>query len=227
MIQALEVDSVILEFGNKRVLQDVYLKCETNSIIGLLGWNGAGKSCLMNIIYGKLKPMNGMVRINNEALLGIARIPEDIMYLPQFGFIPKFLTLKRVFSDFKLDFLAFIKQFPEFKKYYKSKIGMLSGGERRIVEIYLIVLSETKFCLLDEPFSHVMPVHIDRIKKIINEEKRNKGILLTDHMYEHIIEICDEIYLIKDGKTYLTNSSEDIESLGYVRKTATNEDFAL
>jgi len=67
MIQTLEVDSVILEFGDKRVLQDVYLKCETNKITGLLGLNGAGKSCLMNIIYGKLKPLNGMVRINKQA----------------------------------------------------------------------------------------------------------------------------------------------------------------
>ena len=66
MIQTLEADSVILEFGNKRILQDVYVKCETNSITGLLGRNGAGKSCLMNIIYGTLKPYNGTISINKK-----------------------------------------------------------------------------------------------------------------------------------------------------------------
>ncbi|OQX75747.1 MAG: hypothetical protein B6D64_11145 [Bacteroidetes bacterium 4484_276] len=226
MIQTLEVDSVILEFGDKRVLQDVYLKCKTNNVTGLLGLNGSGKSCLMNIIYGKLKPLNGMVRINEQAFLGLYRKPSDIMYLPQFSFIPKSLTLKRIFKDYELDYFEFTDRFPEFKKYYKSRIGLLSGGERRIVEIYLIVSSNTKFCLLDEPFSHVMPLHIEKIKSLINEEKRNKGIVLTDHMYEHIIDICDEIYLIKDGKTHLTNSLEDIESLGYLRISATNKKYS-
>jgi len=222
MTHSLEIESVILEFGNKRVLQDVYLKCETNRIIGLLGRNGAGKSCLMNILYGKLKPYNGTVRLNNKTLFGYARKPQDLMYLPQFDFIPKFLTLKRIFKDFKLDFKVFTKQFPEFEKYYKSKIGVLSGGESRLIEIYLIVSSKTKFCLLDEPFSYVMPLHIERIKRLIKKENSKKGILVTDHMYEHIIDICDDIYLIKDGKTHLIDQLEEIELHGYAKITATN-----
>lgn len=222
MIHTLEIDSVILEFGYKRVLQDVYLKCETNSITGLLGRNGAGKSCLMNILYGQLKPMNGLTRLNKQAILGAARKPEDLMFLPQFGFIPKFLTLKRIFLDFNLDFAAFINQFPEFKKLYRSKIGSLSGGEKRIIEIYLILASNTKFCLLDEPFSHVMPLHIDCIKDLIKNENRKKGILITDHMYEHILDICNPIYLIKDGKTHSVSNIEDLELLGYISTSTDN-----
>lgn len=171
MIQTLEVESVILEFNNKRVLQDVYVKCETNGITGILGRNGAGKSSLMNIIFGKLTPLNGTVRINNQVLMGHSRKSSDIMYLPQFDFIPKQLKLKRIFKDFNLEFLTFVNDFPEFEKYYNSKIGLLSGGERRIVEIYLILISNTRFCLLDEPFSHVMPLHVDRIKNLIKKRK--------------------------------------------------------
>jgi ABC-type multidrug transport system ATPase subunit len=221
----LEVDSVILEFGSKRVLQNVYLKCETNRITGLLGRNGAGKSCLLNIMYGTLKPLNGMVRINHEALLDSARKPADMMNLPQFGYIPKFLTLKRIFKDFKLDFFKFTDEFPEFKKHYHSRIGQLSGGERRIAEIYLIIASATKFCLLDEPFSHVMPLHVDKIKNLIKIEKKTKGVIITDHLYEHIIDLCDEIYVIKDGKTQLIRHAEEIESLGYARIKAKISDM--
>jgi ABC-type lipopolysaccharide export system ATPase subunit len=220
MIHTLEVDSVILEFTDKRVLQDVYVKCETNSVTGLLGRNGAGKSCLMNIIYGKLKPLNGIVRIDKVALLEPSRRPGDLMFLPQFGFIPKFLTIKRIFKDFRLDFSTFSDQFPEFKKHYRSCIDELSGGERRIIEIYLILSSKTKFCLLDEPFSHIMPLHVDRIKKMILKEKINKGILITDHLYSHIMEICDDIYLIKDGKAHLIGQEKDIELLGYAKISA-------
>ncbi len=218
MIQSLEIDSVILEFGKKRVLQDVYLKCETSKITGLLGRNGTGKTCLMNILYGNLTPASRSVRLNQKALLNPSRFPKDMKYLPQFSFIPKSLPLNRIFKDFNIDFPEFLIEFPGFEKYYKSKLKKLSGGERRIIEIYIIILSETKFCLLDEPFSHVMPVHVDTIKKLILKEKKNKGILITDHLYKHIIDICDELYVLNDGKTWMTNSAADIETLGYISK---------
>lgn len=217
MNHLLEVDSVILEFGARRVLQDVYLRCETNTIVGLLGRNGAGKSCLMKIIFGTLKPFNGLVRMNNHALMGSSRKSDDVMFLPQFNFIPKFLTLKRIFEDYRLEFAAFKSEFPEFEKYYRSKIGTLSGGERRIVEIYLIVSTNTRFCLLDEPFSHVMPLHVERIKELIKKESKNKGIIVTDHLYDHILDICDRIYLLKEGKTHVINQPEEIELLEYAK----------
>ena len=68
--------------------------------------------------------------------------------------------------------------------------------------------------MLDEPFSQVMPVHVDTIKKLILREKKNKGIIITDHLYKHIIEICDNLYVINNGKTYLTKSIQDLETLG-------------
>lgn len=218
MKNKLEVDSVILEFGAQRVLQDVYLKSETGRITGLLGRNGSGKSCLMNIIYGKLIPDDYSVRIDGKVQLSSARLPQDIRYLPQFSFIPKSLSLKRIFKDFNLDFLEFVEEFAEFGKFYNSKLKKLSGGEQRIVEIYIILMSETKFCMLDEPFSQVMPLHIDAIKSLIVKARITKGIIITDHLYEHIIDICDDVYVINDGKTYLTNSVEDIENLGYLNK---------
>jgi len=217
MKDILEVDSVILEFGLNRVLQDVYLKSETGIVTGLLGRNGAGKSCLMKIIFGELIPNDKFIQINGNSILGENRSPKDLRYLPQTRFIPNSLSIKRIFSDFSLNFTDLLVYFPEFEKYYKSNLKHLSGGERRIVEIYLILKSKTKFCLLDEPFSQVMPIHVESIKKLILSEKENKGIIVTDHMYKHIIDICDNIYVISEGKTYLTNSIKDLESLGYIR----------
>jgi len=217
MSQTLEIDSVILEFDNKRVLQDVYFKSETGKVSGLLGRNGSGKSCLLRIIYGELIPTDRSVRLNGQTLFDAFQYPNNIRYLPQFGFIPKSLTIKRIFKDFKHDFSDFINVFPGFKKYYNTRLKKLSGGERRIVEIYSILVSKTKFCMMDEPFSHVMPVHIDAIKDLIVRDKKNKGIIITDHLYQHIVDICDELYVIKNGKTYLTKSLQDLETLGYAR----------
>jgi ABC-type lipopolysaccharide export system ATPase subunit len=83
--------------------------------------------------------------------------------------------------------------------------------------VYIIARSRSKFILLDEPFSHIMPLHIEKIREILLEEKRNKGILVTDHMYHHIINISDPLYVLKNGKTYLTKSVNDLETLGYAR----------
>ena len=220
MINTLEVDSVILEFGASRILHNVYLKSETGKATGLLGRNGAGKSCLLKIVFGELIPTDKSIRINGYSLLNSNRSPEDLKYLPQNKFIPKSLTIKRIFKDFQLDFADLLSNFPEFDKYYKSKLSDLSGGERRIIEIYTILVSKARFCMLDEPFSHVMPIHVDTIKKLIIREKINKGIILTDHMYTHILDICDDLYVINGGKTYLVKSVDEIERLGYARVSA-------
>ena len=219
MTNLLEIDSVILEFGSKRILQDVYLKSETGRVTGLLGRNGTGKSCLMKIMFGELIPIDKSIRINGNSLYTSYRSPKDMRFLPQNRFIPDSFTIRRIFNDFDLDFSDLITNFPEFEQHYKSKLINLSGGERRIIEIYTILVTQTKFCMLDEPFSQVMPVHADKIKKLILREKANKGIIITDHMYKYVVDISDDLYVISDGKTHLTKSIEDIETLGYVRIT--------
>ena len=173
----------------------------------------------MNIIYGELKTNNKSIRLDGKAIFDGFRNPENLRYLPQFNFIPRNLKINRIFKDFNLNFSAFIEYFPDFEKYYNFKLKSLSGGESRILEVYSILVSKTKFCMLDEPFSQIMPVHVDTIKSIINEEKKNKGIIITDHLYEHIIDICDEIYVIVNGKTYLTQDRNDLIKLGYINKT--------
>lgn len=215
-MHSLEVDSVILDVGGRRVLQDVYIRCETGNICGILGRNGSGKSSLLRIIYGDLRSTDQSVRIDGEALLGRFRRPEELRYLPQFNFIPKSLTIKSIFHDFQLDFAAFVQAFPGFDKHYRSSMQLLSGGERRVVEVYAILMSRTRFCLLDEPFSHIMPLHVETFKELLLQEKANKGILLTDHQYRHVTDLSDALYLISQGKTHRVSVVEDLERLGYV-----------
>lgn len=214
MSHKLEADSIQLEFDGRRILNSIYIKCETRKITGLLGRNGQGKSCLMKIIYGSLK-CEKSVRIDNIAQYEAFKRPDLLLYLPQFNFIPKSLPLRRIFKDFTLDYSSFEKRFPEFSSRFKSPIGSLSGGEQRLVELYVIVKSTSYFAMLDEPFTHLSPIQIEKIKELLLEEKENKGLLITDHMYKHIIDICDNLYVLSNGKTHLTKSIEDIETLGY------------
>lgn len=213
----MEVDSVQLEFGQRRILSDVYLKCETGSITGLLGRNGQGKTCLMNVIYGSLTATSKSVRFDNMSNYDAYKKPELLNYLPQSRFIPLSLSLKRIFSDFDISFSDFYDSFPEFKLLNSSVIGKLSGGQRRLVEVYVIVKSNSQFSMLDEPFTHIMPVHVEKMKDIIMLEKLKKGFLVTDHLYRQIVDICDSLYFLNNCKVHLTKQFEDIEKYGYVR----------
>ncbi len=217
MIHTFEVDSILLEFGTRKILSDIYFKCETGKITGILGRNGQGKTCLMNIAYGSLQTKDKSIRFDKFSVFNAYKHPKLLMYLPQFNFIPKSLSLKRIFLDFGLDYLMFENYFPGFKSKYKSALKDLSGGEKRLIEVYVIVKSATMFAMLDEPFSHLMPLHAEKLKEIILSEKNNKGFLITDHVYKHVTDICDNLYVLTNGKTHFVQNIADIEKLGYAR----------
>lgn len=217
MKHTFEADGIQLAFGQRQLLTDIYFKCETGKITGLLGRNGEGKTCLMNIVYGSRSLPDKSVRFDNVFVKEAFRHPNLLTYLPQFSFIPGFLSLKRVLLDFALSYADFAAYFPEFTGMEEEKIQHLSGGQRRLIEVYVIIKAKSQFAMLDEPFSHIMPLHTDRIKAILLEEKVNKGFLITDHLYQQIIDICDSLYLLVDGKLHLTKTLEDLERLGYVK----------
>lgn len=215
MKHLLEISSVRLLYDERLIISDVYLKIETGDIVGLLGRNGEGKSSLMRVIYGTIK-CDKSILIDNNPLYASYKNPESIRYLPQHNFIPKHFSLKRVFHDFKIDYNRFVRRFPDFKDRQNDKIANLSGGMRRLAELYLIIKSNTKFIMLDEPFTHIGPIQSEIIKTIIEEEASVKGFLITDHMYRNILKVCDRVYLILNGKTRLINEIVELEKFGYL-----------
>jgi hypothetical protein len=71
----------------------------------------------------------------------------------------------------------------------------------KAVTLGITLRSKTKFVMLDEPFTHLNPLQIEKVKELLLEEKQNKGLLVTDHMFTHIVDISDSLYLLKNGKT--------------------------
>lgn len=216
MGKVIEVDSVLLEFGLKKVLSDIYMRFEQGQVSGMLGRNGAGKSCLMKIIYGISKATNASIRFDGCILKEPFKHPGTIRYMPQSSFIPKFLRIKNVFDLFGVDNSLFITDFPEFADDLNTHFRDFSFGQKRLIETYLILKSHSDFVLLDEPFSYLMPVHVERLKEIIMCEKNLKGIVITDHLYKELIDITDILYLIDDGKSRLIKHHEELAIYGYL-----------
>jgi ABC-type branched-subunit amino acid transport system ATPase component len=124
--------------------------------------------------------------------------------------------MRRAISLFRIPPESIIEVFPEATDFIDLRAGQLSGGWLRIFEILLILNSQAPFCLLDEPFTGLTPVFIERIKRILREAKYSKGILVTDHMHKHIEEIADRLYLLVNGQTYPIRDRDQLITLGYL-----------
>ena len=212
------VDSVHLEFGWKQVLQSAYLTARTGRVTGLLGRNGTGKSCLFKCIMGGIKPQNMFVRINDEPDTDYAHIGNRVKYLPQNLFMPNNMTLDEAFSLYGVDYDGFVTFDTKFKMFQHKTFQELSGGEARITEIYLVLLSDAEFCILDEPFSNIAPNCVEKIQVLIQEQKKKKGIIVSDHLYENILEVSDDLFLLRDGYTFSIKSRHDLIHNGYIRR---------
>ena len=217
MENLLEIDSVQLKFGDRTILNSIYISSKTGKITGILGRNGCGKSCLLKLIFGEISAYEKSVRINGNVLLKDSRNPDDIRMLPQFNSLPKHIKVIQAFKYFNVNFAEFCDLFNEFKTWPHFKIKELSGGNIRVIETFLILKSKTKFCLLDEPFTHLSPKNVEIFMEILKQEKKEKGIILTDHMYYHITDISDDLYVIKDCASYKIDNINKLKEYGYLR----------
>ncbi len=217
MNNILEIDSVFKSYNNQNLLSDVYLKCQTNEIIGLLGRNGSGKSTLLKIIFGIVSAENKFVRINGIVKSRTSQLLKDVSYLAQENFIPNHLSVQKAIQ------LAIDKQ--NLNNFYedeiiqaiKSKnIKHLSGGELRFLEIKIILNNESKFALLDEPFNGLSPLQIEKVIKLIQQNASRKGIIITDHNYQSVLKVATKLNLLKSGKLNVINNNEELLQHGYI-----------
>ena len=216
MKHVLELDSLYLEYGLHKVLQDVFMKCETGSVVGLLGRNGCGKSSLMKIVFGSLKAYSKCIRIDGVNLLETNINKQEIAFLPQHSIVPSFLKIEEVFKLFQVSIQEFNQAFPDVKWKSTQRVNVLSTGEKRILEIFCILKTTGKFAVLDEPFSYLSPIANERLIALLNQVKLEKGIIITDHAYRYVLEASDQQYLLRNGKTYLIKDLNQLIEFEYL-----------
>ena len=154
--------------------------------------------------------------LNDEPRTDYGHIGLRVKYLPQAHFIPPGMTLPQAYELYGVDYEGLVQFDDKFDCLRDSKVKELSGGERRIAELYMILNSDAEFCILDEPFSNIAPVYDEKIRALIQEQKANKGIIITDHIYEEILRVADDLFLLRDGFTYQIHSRDDLVRLGYI-----------
>lgn len=215
-VNRLLVDSVHLEFDRLQVLQSAFITAQTGRVTGVLGRNGSGKSCLFKCIMGGIKPQNIFVRFNDEPETDYGHIGRRIKYLPQNIFIPGNMSLGEAFKMYGVDYDGLVTFDNKFHSYQRMTSGQLSGGEVRIAEMYMVLNSDAEFCILDEPFSNVAPKHVEMMQRLIQTHKATKGIIISDHMYEQVMDITDDLFLLRDGYTFPIKTRDDLIHHGYI-----------
>jgi lipopolysaccharide export system ATP-binding protein len=228
-------------YNNRKVVQSVSISLESGAVVGLLGPNGAGKSTTFYMTVGIVKPDGGQIFLDNENVTDYPmylRAQKGIGYLPQEASIFKKLSVKdNILVVMELLNIKKEKQYNVIQKLLtelgiehlsEQMANLLSGGERRRLEIARSLAANPSFILLDEPFAGIDPLAIIDIKNIIGHLKtRGIGVLISDHNVRETLEVCDEAYILNNGKVIESGTPEKIASSETARRFYLGKEFRL
>ena len=237
----LRIIKVSKSYGNKKVVRDISLNINQGQIVGLLGPNGAGKTTTFYMIVGLIKPENGSIildKINITNMPIYLRGQKGISYLPQEASIFRGLNvednlmaiieiIEKDKSKHQLILENLLNEF-DINHVRKSKSIVLSGGERRRLEIARTLASKPNYLLLDEPLTGIDPVSIDEIKIIIKKLKnKNIGVLITDHNVRETLKIVDKVYILNEGSIFFEGDPIEAIKDDKIKKFYLGVDFNL
>ena len=235
----LSAQHLVKSFAGRRVIEDVTLSLERGEVVGLLGPNGAGKTTTFTMLTGMLAPDAGAITLDGHVITTMPfydRARFGIAYLPQAPFVPRGLTVEenillvleaRMASHRKERLADLIAEF-RLEALRKTRVGQLSGGQRRRCEIAITLACEPSFALMDEPFAGVDPHATEEITQMIRQmAARDIGVLITDHKARELLSIVDRAYVIESGRVLAEGETASIVSNEAVRRVYLGEAFRL
>jgi len=235
------VKNLSKDYQKKPVVKNISLEVGSGQVAGLLGPNGAGKTTTFYMIVGLVRPDRGKIILNDENITNLPtykRARKGIAYLPQNPSVFQKLTVEENLLAIleTLDFSVGERQ--EKAKELMLELGisslkdkkayLLSGGERRRLEVAKTLVSSPSFILLDEPFAGIDPITVADIQSIIFElKKKNIGVLITDHNVRETLQITDFSYIMYQGNILIAGTREELTRSEKAKKIFLGEKFKL
>ena len=240
-VSKLETSEISKAYRGRRVVDDVTVHLQQGEVVGLLGQNGAGKTTTFYMIVGLITPDSGRILLDEKDITGLPmyqRARRGISYLPQEASVFRKLTVEEnllailetlsLSSRERRERMELLIEQMGLEKVRRSRGYMLSGGERRRVEIARSLVIEPKFLLLDEPFSGIDPIQVLELQRIIFDLKRTGiGILVTDHNVRETLAVTDRAYIIDNGRIFRAGSPEALARDPEVKRVYLVESFSL
>jgi lipopolysaccharide export system ATP-binding protein len=228
-------------YRGRKVVDDVSLEIQQGEVVGLLGPNGAGKTTTFYIIVGLARPDLGRVLLDGEDITDLPmylRARSGISYLPQEPSVFRKLTAEE-------NLMAVLETLPVTPEQRRDRVEellaqmglegvrnspahVLSGGERRRLEIARSLVLSPSFVLLDEPFSGIDPLTVVDLQKIIADlSQAGIGVLVTDHNVRETLAVTDRAYIINNGKIFRAGTPAELSGDAEVRRVYLGEGFRL
>ena len=218
--------------GSKKILSDVSFSIKTKEIVGLLGPNGAGKTTAFYIAAGLIFPNQGKVLINNKdvtktpmharANLGLGYLPQEASIFPELSVESNLLgiaELSKGSDEQKIKKVKKIIDEFDLNKILQMKGRMLSGGQRRKVEIARTLICDPSIILLDEPFAGIDPIAVEEIKELLQEIcKKNISILITDHNVRETLSLCSRAIILSEGNVIAEGNEMSLKEDAHVQQ---------
>ena len=237
----LKVVNLRKSYKNRLIIRDVTLDLARGEVVGLLGPNGSGKTTSFYAIAGLILPEAGQVIIDGQdvtdlpmyrrARLGIGYLPQEMSIFRGLSVEDNILAildisvkdghkrrerLEELLSDFSIEHLR------------RAPALVLSGGERRRVEIARCLAANPRYLLLDEPFAGVDPISVGDIRNLVTELKtRGIGVLITDHNVRETLEIVDRAFILHEGAMLMSGSPRDVVQNENVRRVYLGDNFNI
>ncbi|MBN2406427.1 MAG: LPS export ABC transporter ATP-binding protein [Elusimicrobia bacterium] len=237
----LDCNNLLKSYKGRVVVDGVTISVKRGEIVGLLGPNGAGKTTTFNMVAGLIKPQQGRVFLDSVDITVLPMHKRSLMgigYLTQEPSIFRNLSVednlravletiykKKKEIDDKCDYLLNKLGITHIRK---QKAMLLSGGEKRRVEIARSLIREPRIMLLDEPFVGIDPIAVSDIQNIVfNFKKENLGILITDHNVRETLQVIDRAYIMYEGKILLSGTREELLESPAARKVYLGNKFKI
>ena len=235
------VNKISKSYGNKNVIRDISLNINRGEIVGLLGPNGAGKTTTFYTIVGLIKPNRGSIYLDkidisdypiySRGKMGISYLPQEASIFRGMNVEDNLLSIIEIIEKDKnkqeIVLQSLLNEF-DINHVRKSKSIVLSGGERRRLEIARTLASNPQYLLLDEPLTGIDPVSIEEIKLIIKKLKnKNIGILITDHNVRETLKIVDKVYIVNEGAIFFEGRPQDAIEDEKIKKFYLGSNFSI
>ena len=235
------INKISKTYGNKQVIRDLSLSIKRGEIVGLLGPNGAGKTTSFYVIVGLVKPDRGSIFLDKidisnlpiykRGAIGISYLPQEASIFRGMNVEDNLLSIIEINEKDKskqeILMQNLLNEF-DINHVRKSKSIVLSGGERRRLEIARTLASNPKYLLLDEPLTGIDPVSIEEIKLIIKKLKeKNIGVLITDHNVRETLKIVDKVYIVNEGAIFFEGNPKNAVENEKIKKFYLGSEFKL
>ena len=237
----LTVRNLSKSYSNRKVVDRVSFDVPPGSIIGLLGKNGAGKTTTFRMTMGMIRSDQGQVFFNGEEISTLPmyqRARRGMGYLPQETSVFRGLTTRQNLAAIletrplsepeQADRLENLIEDFGLQRVADSRGEVLSGGEKRRLEVARALISEPSLILLDEPFSGVDPIAVADLQQVIRYlADQGIGVLLTDHNVRDTLNVCDRSFIIYDGRIIAQGDQEEILKDSDARRYYLGEQFSM